>query len=70
MDINDLSSDQKYAISKIIDGTVGLVGDLTYSVSIAESIAAAVVVFVEENGSTSVDEVIEELGRYKGDNNG
>lgn len=65
MDINDLSSDQKYAISKIIDGTVGLVSDLTYSVSIAESIAAAVVVFIEENCSTSVDEVIDELGKYK-----
>ena len=63
--LDELSSDQKYAISKIMDGTISLIEDLCYAESRAESIAAAVVVYVKENDLTSVGEVIEELKKYK-----
>lgn len=47
--LNELSSNQKYAISKIMDGTISLIEDLCYAESRAESIAAAVVVYMKEN---------------------
>ena len=63
--LNELSSDQKYAISKIMDGTISLIEELCYTNNRAESIAAAVVVYMEENSWPSIDEVIEELKKYK-----
>lgn len=63
--LDELSSDQKYAISKIMDGTISLIEDLCYAESRTESIAAAVVVYMKENGWPSIDEVIEELKKYK-----
>ena len=63
--LNELSSDQKYAISKIMDGTISLIGELCYAESRAESIAAAVVVYMKENSWLSTDDVIEELKKYK-----
>jgi len=63
--LDELSSDQKYAISKIMDGTISLIENLGYAESRAASIAAAVVVYLKENGWTSIDEVIEELKKYK-----
>lgn len=63
--LNELSSDQKYAISKIMDGTISLIEELCYTESRAESIAASVVVYMKENGWPSIDEVIEELKKYK-----
>ena len=63
--IDELSSDQKYAISKIMDGVISLTENLCYAESRAESIAASVVVYMKENGWPSIDEVIEELKKYK-----
>jgi len=63
--LNELSSDQKYAISKIMDGTISLIEDLGYTNNRAGSIAAAVVVYMKENSWPSIDEVIEELKKYK-----
>ena len=50
--LDELSSDQKYAISKIMDGTISLIEDLCYAESRAESIAAAVVVYKEPSQKT------------------
>ena len=63
--LNELSSDQKYAISKIMDGAISLTEELCYTYNRAESIAAAVVVYMKENSWPSIDEVIEELKKYK-----
>lgn len=63
--LDELSSDQKYAISKIMDGTISLIEELCYTERRAESIAASVVVYMKENSWLSIDEVIEELKKYK-----
>jgi len=66
MDIyNELTSEQKSAISQIIGGTVTLIEKLTYSSSGAEIIAAAIYILIRENWYLSLDEVIEELKKYK-----
>lgn len=63
--LDELSSDQKYAISKIIDGIIIMIEELYYIESRAASIAAVVVAYLEEDDLTSIDEVIEELKKYK-----
>lgn len=62
---NDLSNNQKYAISKIMDGTISLIEELCYTESRAETIATAVLVFMKEEDWLSIDEVIEVLNKYK-----
>lgn len=63
--LDELSSDQKYAISKIMDGACTLIGEMSYHSDTTQCLAAAVVILVEETGWSSVDEVIEELKKYK-----
>ena len=63
--LDELSSDQKYAISKIIDGIIIMIEELYYIESRAASIAAVVVAYLEEYDLTYIDEVIEELKKYK-----
>ena len=63
--LDELSSDQKYAISKIIDGIIIMIEGLYYIESRSASIAAVVAAYLEENDLTSIDEVIEELKKYK-----
>ena len=45
--LDELSSDKKYAISKIMDGTISLIEELCYTYNRAESIAVAVVVYMK-----------------------
>jgi hypothetical protein len=64
--LDQLSSDQKYAISKIMDGTLSVIEEMSYCSDYVEAIAAAVVIVVEENGwAASVEDVIEKLTKYK-----
>lgn len=64
--LDELSNEQKYAISQIIDGTVTLIENLTYSPNSAETIAAAIYILIrEKDWCLSLDEVIEELKKYK-----
>ena len=64
--LDQLSSDQKYAISKIMDGTLSVIEEMSYCSDYAEAIAAAVVIITEKNGwAASVEDVIEKLTEYK-----
>lgn len=66
--LDQLSSDQKYAISKIMDETLSVIEEMSYCSGYAEAIAAAVVIVIEENGwAASVEDVIEKLTEYKED---
>ena len=64
--LNQLSSDQKYALSKIMDGTLSVIEEMSYCSDYAEAIAAAVIIIIEENHwVASVEDVIEKLTKYK-----
>lgn len=64
--LDQLSSNQKYAISKIMDGTLSVIGEMSYHSGYAEAIAAAVIIIIEENSwAASVEDVIEILTKYK-----
>lgn len=66
--LDQLSSEQKYAISKIMDGTLSVIEEMSYCSDSAEAIAAAVVIMIEENHwAASVEDVIEKLTEYKED---
>lgn len=64
--LDQLSSDQKYAISQIMDGTLSVIGEMSYCSDYAEAIAAAVIIIIEKNHwVVSVEDVIEKLTEYK-----
>lgn len=64
--LDQLSNNQKYAISKIMDGTLSVIEEMSYCRDYAEAIAAAVVIMIEENSwAASVEDVIEKLTEYK-----
>lgn len=63
--LDELSSDQKYAISKIMVGACTLIGELAYCRDMKQCVTAAIAIIIEECGWISVDDVIEELKKYK-----
>lgn len=64
--LDQLSSNQKYAISQIMDGTLSVIEEMSYCSDYAEAIAAAVVIITKKNGwAASVEDVIEKLIEYK-----
>lgn len=66
--LDDLSTRQKEVISFLMQGVIGAVGNMSYSDDTTQCLVVAVVIALEEYSWISVDQVIEELVKYKESN--
>lgn len=63
--LDDLSRSQKDAVAKVMEGVCEMIGAMAYSNDTTQCLAVAVALMIEEYSLISVDQVIEELKKYK-----
>ena len=63
--LDDLSRNQKDAVVKVVEGVCEMIGEMAYSSDATQCFAVAIALMIEEHSWISVDQVIEELKKYK-----
>ena len=61
--LDDLSRSQKDAVAKVMEGVCEMIGEMAYSSDTTQCLAVALM--IEESSWISIDQVIEELKKYK-----
>lgn len=66
--LDDLSASKKEVITSLMQGVIEAIGEMSYSNDTTQCLVVAVVIALKDYSWMSVDQVIEELVKYKESN--